>query len=281
MLSWSTSDASSAVVAGNGLASSDLAGAQSVTLDSPGTYTYTITASGPGGQVTQSATVTASAPLFSLTTYVIGDGTVTPGGTYPADTEISVAASPAGGSRFAGWTGSISGDNDPLSVTMTGDIVLYANFVPLLAQTISFSPPGSVKYPGSPVSLAATATSGLPVSFSLVSGPATLAGNQLTPNGAGAIVVLATQSGDSVWLPAPPVSGTLNASPAVRISRIRFNATGTDSRTVNRNAIVGSSFIWTDPDGLQDSPWPTFGSPQSAAISSQNTPLPAAPSASP
>lgn len=50
------------------------------------------------------------------------------------------------------------------------------------------------------VNLVATASSGLPVSFSLISGPATLNGEQLTFTGAGGMVtVRAEQSGDGVF----------------------------------------------------------------------------------
>jgi hypothetical protein len=194
---------------------------------------------------------------------------------------VSVSASPGGDSWFAGWTGSLSAPGNPLSVTMTGDMVLYANFALRLAQTIAFSPPASARYPGAPVALTATASSGLPVSLAVVSGPAMLSGNQLTLKGAGVVVVQATQSGNSQWLPAAPVNGTLNATSASPVSRIRFNPTGTDSHVVNQPGTVGSSFIWTDPAGLQASPWPTFANPQPAAIGSQNTQLPAAPSPAP
>jgi hypothetical protein len=152
-------------------------------------------------------------PLYTLSTYSVGDGSVTPGGTYPANAEISVAASPGNGASFTGWSGSSTAAGNPLSVIMTADTILYANF--------ASSPP------------------------------------------------------------APPGNGTLNSASRAPVSRIRFNAAGTDGRVVNQNAIVGSSFIWTDPQGLQSSPWPTFANPQAAAISSQNTQLSAAPSPPP
>lgn len=60
-----------------------------------------------------------------------------------------------------------------------------------------------------PVTLQATATSGLPVSFEYVSGPATLNGNILTLTGeTGEVKVKATQGGDDTWLPAPEVIKT-------------------------------------------------------------------------
>ncbi len=52
------------------------------------------------------------------------------------------------------------------------------------------------------VELAATATGGGPVAFSIVSGPGVVEGNTLTFTGAGRVELLATQAGDETWLPA-------------------------------------------------------------------------------
>jgi sugar lactone lactonase YvrE len=73
------------------------------------------------------------------------------------------------------------------------------------SQTISFSLPASVTYGVAPITLSATASSGLPVTFSLVSGPATLSGNTLTITGPGTVVVAADQSGNADYLAASQV----------------------------------------------------------------------------
>ncbi len=57
-----------------------------------------------------------------------------------------------------------------------------------------------------PITLEATASSGLPVSFEMMEGPATINGNVLTLTGETGIVKLkATQAGNANWLPAPDV----------------------------------------------------------------------------
>lgn len=57
-----------------------------------------------------------------------------------------------------------------------------------------------------PITLQATASSGLPVSFELMEGPASIEGNILTLTGETGIVKLkATQAGNANWLPAPNV----------------------------------------------------------------------------
>ncbi len=276
-VTWATTGATSAVVAGNGLASSGLSGSQNVTLTSAGSYTYTLTAGGPGGQVTRSAALTASEPMYALTTYANGNGSVTPGGTYPAGSLVTLTATPGSNASFSGWTGSLGGASDPLLVTMSGAMSLVANFVSMQPQTITFSTPAKAGYPSPAIALAASASSGLPVGFSLVSGPATLSGNQLTLTGPGAVVVQATQAGNSLWLPAVPVNASVQVNPTAVISRIRFNATGSDAHVLGGGASSGSAFIWTDSTGIQASPWPSFGSAQPASTVQQNTALPAVP----
>ncbi len=75
-------------------------------------------------------------------------------------------------------------------------------------QTIAFAPPSAVVAAGSGVVLSATASSGLPVTFTLVSGLATLSGNVLTGT-SGAVLVRATQAGNTMWAAAEPLERTI------------------------------------------------------------------------
>lgn len=60
-----------------------------------------------------------------------------------------------------------------------------------------------------PITLNATASSGLPVSFEMVEGPATINGNILTLTGEeGLVRFKASQAGNATWLPAPDVVKT-------------------------------------------------------------------------
>ena len=60
-----------------------------------------------------------------------------------------------------------------------------------------------------PIPLQATASSGLPVSFEMIEGPATISGNILTLTGEeGVVKFKATQAGNATWLPAPEVVKT-------------------------------------------------------------------------
>jgi hypothetical protein len=81
-------------------------------------------------------------------------------------------------------------------------------------QTITFNPVPTQTYGNSPIALVATASSGLPVTFSIVSGPATVSGSTLTITGAGTVVVNANQAGNAGYNPAV-VEQSFNVNPAV------------------------------------------------------------------
>jgi hypothetical protein len=66
-------------------------------------------------------------------------------------------------------------------------------------QTISFSPIVSMTEGDASVKLTATASSGLPVTFSVNNASAVISGNQLTPKAAGAVVITASQGGNAVY----------------------------------------------------------------------------------
>jgi hypothetical protein len=79
------------------------------------------------------------------------------------------------------------------------------------SQTITFPPIGVVPV-GVPVSLTASASSGLPVSFAIQSGNATISGgNSLTIADLNPVIVVATQTGGGNYLAATPVSQTVTA----------------------------------------------------------------------
>jgi hypothetical protein len=76
------------------------------------------------------------------------------------------------------------------------------------AQSISFAALMPVNKADT-VTLAATSTSGLPVSYSVVSGPGIISGSQLTFNGEGQVTVKASQTGNENYLAAAPVDRTV------------------------------------------------------------------------
>ncbi|MFY0256171.1 MBG domain-containing protein [Chitinophaga sp. 30R24] len=81
-------------------------------------------------------------------------------------------------------------------------------------QTITFDAITDKTYGDAPVTLNASSDAGLPVTFIVTSGPATISGNMLTITGVGSITVTATQPGDNNYLAATPVSRTFQVNPA-------------------------------------------------------------------
>lgn len=86
-----------------------------------------------------------------------------------------------------------------------------------LTQTVSFSAIANTTYGTGSILLNASATSGLPVSYQVVSGPAILAsgGRSLTISGHGTVVVQALQVGNYRYSAAPPVTASFIVAPAV------------------------------------------------------------------
>jgi hypothetical protein len=74
------------------------------------------------------------------------------------------------------------------------------------AQTITFATIPNHQIGEAPFAVSASASSGLPVSFAIVSGPATISGNTVTLTGTtGTVTVRASQSGDVNYTAAPDV----------------------------------------------------------------------------
>ena len=80
-------------------------------------------------------------------------------------------------------------------------------------QTITFGPLPNVTYGVSPITLTATASSGLPVSYT-VTGPAMVSGSTLTITGAGSVTVTANQAGNSNFGAASPVMQSFTVAQA-------------------------------------------------------------------
>ena len=105
--------------------------------------------------------------------------------------------------------------DNSLNAAATQTITLHANLGAAQAsQTITFPNPGPVTYGTYPISLLASATSGLPVSYAVTSGPATVNGSTLTITGAGTVTVQATQAGNSSYSAATPTSVSITVTPA-------------------------------------------------------------------
>jgi len=111
-------------------------------------------------------------------------------------------------------------------------------------QVITFTAIPDQDLSAGTVTLAATSSSGLPVTYSIVSGPATVSGNTVTLTGVGTITVRASQTGDTNYLPATVVDKSFCSSVSVlnHITGFTNLCPGTASYTVNN--IAGATYTW-------------------------------------
>ena len=92
-------------------------------------------------------------------------------------------------------SGQIVGYGNQPNSTVTHALLL----TPLVSQTVTFDPIANKTYGDAPFTVSATASSNLPVTFSVVSGPATVSGSTVTITGAGSVTLRASQAGDDTY----------------------------------------------------------------------------------
>jgi hypothetical protein len=225
------------VVAANQAGNADYAAATQVTQSivvsaATQTIAFTAPATEPSSAspLTLSATATSGLPVtFSV---LSGPGTVSGNTlTFTGTGTVIVAANQAGNANYAAAT------------QVTQSIVVSA-----ATQTIAFTAPATETYGVAPLTLSATATSGLPVTFSVLSGPGTVSGNTLTFTGAGTIVVAADQAGNNNYAAAPQVtqsivvsSGTQTITFSLGSASIKVGGT----ETLNASATSGLAISYT------------------------------------
>jgi len=106
-------------------------------------------------------------------------------------------------------TGSGERDADLMNFALVGDSSNFLGTLDPGYQAISFPQIPNHLTTDDPFQIEATATSGLPVQFEVLSGPATVAGDMVTLTGApGEVKIEATQPGNGQFNPAAPVVNT-------------------------------------------------------------------------
>jgi uncharacterized repeat protein (TIGR02543 family) len=174
------------------------------------------------GNKTLTASFTTAAVHYDLGISVTGNGSTSPSAgthSYAAGTQVQVAATPASGAVFAGWSGAATGTVNPTTVTMDGDKNLAASFSTAASHTLAIHVPesgttspaaGTYSYaPGTQVPLTAAPASG--ATFTGWSGAATGAANPTTVTMDANKTVTATFSTGGNC--AGPVAGSSLANP--------------------------------------------------------------------
>lgn len=76
-----------------------------------------------------SVSIGAGGTMYTLTTSVTGQGTVSPAsGTYAQGTVVNIQATPAANYVFDSWSGDLSGNTNPTTITMDSNKNITANF---------------------------------------------------------------------------------------------------------------------------------------------------------
>lgn len=164
---------------------------------------------------TASDTLPSTSGGYSVTAngdYTITGGTcvdVSPIVAAGASCTLQVQFAPvATGERLGGISFTDTSDGSPHTLN------LYGQGYVVQSQTITFPPVANTTYGTVSEVLNATASSGLPVTYSVVSGPGTISGNTVNITGAGTIVVQADQAGNAAYTAAAPVQQTFTVAKA-------------------------------------------------------------------
>ncbi|HSS80901.1 MAG TPA: carboxypeptidase regulatory-like domain-containing protein [Gaiellaceae bacterium] len=144
----------------------------------------------------------------------------------------SLAGIPAG-SYPNGVTASFAGDASFDPSSGSASLTVYAS------QTITFPAISNFTWNGGSASLNASASSGLAVSYSVLSGPCSITGSTLTATHAGSCVVAADQAGNATYSAAPQVTRSATVDKASQTITVTTHAPA--SAVFNDSFGVGAS----------------------------------------
>ncbi|MGA2350272.1 MAG: hypothetical protein ABSF70_07565 [Terracidiphilus sp.] len=161
--------------------------------------------------VANPAAVTAGGTATLTAVFTGGTGVITPGN-LPAISSAAVNVSPVDTTIYTLTVTNSTGI--PASMTATVTV--------LTAQTITFANPGAQTV-GTPLTLSATASSGLTVAFaSQTTSVCTVSGKTATFLITGTCTIQATQAGNGIYAAATPVSQSFTVSAALTAQTITF-----------------------------------------------------------
>jgi hypothetical protein len=124
---------------------------------------------------------------------------------------------PGDTAKFVSHIGLAVGPDGNLSVADRDSCRIRRVLIPKLSQSITFNNLVDHVLGDPSFALVAAASSGLPVAFSVKSGPATLSGALLTLTGTGTVTILASQAGNATYDPAPVMERSFNVVTALAV----------------------------------------------------------------
>ena len=202
-----------------------------------------------GNTISLSVTATGTGPL-SYQWYLDGNALTDTGGRSGSTTATLTET----GVTVSGFNGTytVVVSNTSGTATSAGAVVTVSQ----ASQTITFPVIPDKLTTTAPFGLTATASSGLAVSYLVVSGPATVSGSTLTITGAGSVTVRATQAGNANYLAASNVDRTFSVTKApatVTLGNLSATYDGTAKTASTVTSPVGLSVVVTY-DGTATAP---------------------------
>lgn len=241
------------------------------------TLTATVTATGRGETATAGPPAAGTVNFYIGSTggTLLGTGALAQACTGTAPNNLvcppSTATLSVQGTSLAAGANSIiayfpgDGANDAPSTSSAATVTVSQGTQS--PQTITFPTVPTQAYGVAPITLTATASSGLLVSYTVTSGPATASGSLLTITGAGSVTVQANQAGNGSYLPAPPVSQTFTVNPAV-LTVAAQPAGKTYGQPNPAFTYTMTGFVGSDNQGNS-----TAGAPSLTTTATQNSPV--------
>ena len=198
-------------------------------------------------------TATFAQNQHPLTTHIVGSGSVTRApdqASYAFGTVVTLTAVPAPGWSFSAWSGALSGNTNPESITIDGDKVVTATFTQdeytlrvstVGSGSVAKNPDQSTYHYGDVVTFTATPVTGW--AFSFWSGGLTGSANPATITITGNKIVTATF--ELVAINNPPIA---DAGPD-RTVYVNTNVTLNGSASTDPDGNLPLRFGWTQTGG--------------------------------
>jgi sugar lactone lactonase YvrE len=135
-----------------------------------------------------------------------GDNAAVVSGT-PSITSLATRVSPAAIYQIIPFVGTATAANYAINTFVDGTLTVTGS----TPQSIFFSPLPNFTHGATTYTLTGFSTSGLPLTYSVVSGPATISGNTMTVTGTGAVSIRASQPGSASYAAATSVTRSFTA----------------------------------------------------------------------
>ena len=223
--------------------------------------TFRIYNDGTGKLTVNSITTETSAPW--ITFGPAGPFDVVAGGYQDVTVSVDFSQAPVGQSSVRLLVASTDSSKNPYP---SGVYVQANNQVQTQAnQTITFAPLVNKTYGEPPFAVSATASSGLNVSFNILSGPATLSGNNVTLTSTGTVIVRASQAGNASYYAAPNVD-----QPFTVYTPPQANVTLSSTKFVISWPTNVAGFVLQSTPSLSPASWSTV-SPSPVIVNGQFT----------